>query len=80
MRHYTPKEIAAHLQVDQNKVTGWIRSGELVAVDVSHTRGGKARYRISEEDYQRFLLARQTQEKKPATKRRRRRNFEIIEP
>lgn len=80
MKHYTPKEIAADLQVDENKVTGWIRTGQLIAVDVSHKRGGKARYRISEESYQTFLLSRQTEAKTPTKRKRRRGDFEIVAP
>jgi excisionase family DNA binding protein len=55
--HLTVKEIATDLDVSEETVRNWIRSGELKAVDIG--RG----YRVAVIEYQRFLEARSTEKK-----------------
>jgi hypothetical protein len=56
--HYsTPPEVADELRVDPAKVLGWIRSGQLRAVNVGDG-ARRPRYRISGADLQVFLAAR----------------------
>ena len=43
----TPPEYAEELGVNENKVLGWIRSGELAAVNTAQNRGGRPRWKIS---------------------------------
>jgi excisionase family DNA binding protein len=47
---FTPPQLAKRLGVDSDKVLRWIRSGQLVAVDMVTTQGGRPRYRISLEE------------------------------
>jgi len=57
--YLTPPEVAKLLRVRIDKVRGWIRRGELAAVDVSETIGGRPRYRIARDDLDAFLRRRQ---------------------
>ncbi|MDY0168499.1 MAG: helix-turn-helix domain-containing protein [Thermoguttaceae bacterium] len=62
--------LARRLGVHPHKVLGWIRSGELRAVDLAERRGGRPRWKIMPAALDEFLSARQSQ---PPTPRRRRR-------
>ena len=44
----TPPELARLWGVSPDKVTGWIRSGELSAIDASTKLGGRPRYLIDQ--------------------------------
>lgn len=71
-RMLTPPEVGKRLGVNAEKVLGWIRSGELRAVDVSIRHGsGRPRWRISEADLEDFLRARSAA---PIPKKSRRRS------
>lgn len=48
-RMLTPPAIARLLGISQDKVLGWIRSGELRAVDVADRASRAPRYRIARE-------------------------------
>jgi hypothetical protein len=65
--------ISAELGVDGEKVRNWIRSGELVAVDVATVVGGRPRWRISPTELEAFLKRRQSQPAAPSPRPRRRR-------
>ena len=43
----TAAQVARTLRVNSDKIRSWIRSGELAAVDVSQSPGGKPRWRIT---------------------------------
>lgn len=77
MTWLTPPAIARELAIRESKVAQWIRSGELTAVNVAETNGGRPRWRIRRDDLDAFLLRRQSQ---PAIKpiRRRRRDDHVI--
>ena len=54
----TLTQVAERFDVSPETVSAWIRSGELAAVNVS--AGKVPRYRIEEQDLERFLQSRQT--------------------
>jgi hypothetical protein len=58
---YTPKSLAAHLQVSTDTVMGWIWSGQLRAMNVARKIGGRPRWRVDPKAFQEFMLARQSQ-------------------
>lgn len=75
----TPPDVARHLGVDADKVRGWISRGELVAVNVATTLGGRPRWRIRTEDLEAFLLRRQSQSPAVRPSRRRAKKSQLIE-
>lgn len=58
VRWMTPPEVAKRLGICPSRVIGWLRSGELLAVNLSD--GRRPRYRISPEELTRFLASRST--------------------
>ena len=68
---HTVAQVAEILAIRRHGVTALIRSGELRAVDVSLTPGGRPRWRISQDDLDGFLL-RRTHQAAPKRRRRRR--------
>ena len=74
----TPPEVAQELRVRESKIPEWIRTGELIAVDVSERPGGRPRWRIRREDLDDFLRRRQSQPPTPKPIRRRRRDLNAI--
>lgn len=75
----TPPQIAKELRIRESKVAAWIRSGELIAVDVSERRAGRPRWRIRRDDLDAFLGRRQSQPPSPKPIRRRRRPDHVIQ-
>ena len=69
--YLTPPEIAKRYGVDAHKIVAWIRRGELRAIDVSSTPGGRPRYRIAPADLAIFEQARATGPTPKITRRRR---------
>ena len=64
--YLTTSRIAEKLGVNPSKVLGFINSGELRAIDVSHNKGvGRPRWRITPEALSEFELSRSSQ---PAVK------------
>lgn len=61
---------ARRLGIHPSKVLCWIRSGELRAVNLAETPGGRPRWKILPDALDEFLLSRQST---PPTPRRRRR-------
>ena len=55
----TPPQLAKQLGVDAQKVLGWIRSGELRAVNVAERACLRPRWRISAEAIEEFLRRRE---------------------
>ncbi len=79
MRKYTTAaELAERLGVNQSKIGRFIRSGELVAIDMAMNRGGRPRWRIEETAIVEFLEARSTA-RPTATPRRRRKPANVLE-
>lgn len=72
MRPYTtPPKLAERLGVSPEKVLTWIKNGELRAVDVSESRGGRPRWRIAESDIELFLTRRSVSPATPIKRTRR---------
>ncbi len=58
-RGLTPRELAGILRVSPDKVLGWIRSGELRALNTSSVRCGRPRYVILPHHLDEFTQRRQ---------------------
>ena len=78
MRYLSVPEIARRYTCDPHKVAAWIRSGELRAVNLATSAGGRPRWRISPSDLALFEAARSAGPQ-PRTIRRRRRDPSIVE-
>jgi transposase len=71
-RGFTVSDVAARFRVGEGKVRGWIRRGELAAVNTAAVLRGKPRWVITPEALARFEAARQAQTPtRPALRRRR---------
>jgi Helix-turn-helix domain len=69
---YTVPKLAEALGTDQDKVLSFIRSGELAAVNIARNpQGARPRWRISQQELDRFLASRQSQPPAPPAKRKR---------
>lgn len=76
--YFSPPEVARLFGVNPGKVLGFIRSGELPAVNVAASLTGRPRWRISPSDLAIFEQ-RRSAGKPPPVRRRRRRDEHIIE-
>ena len=70
MMTFGVKDLCDRFAVGEHTVLGWIRRGELVAIDVSRNQGGRPKWRVTEEALENFELLRTHQP--PAPRRRRR--------
>lgn len=78
-RALSVKEICDRFGVGENTVLGWIRSGELGAINVGRRQGTKKpRWRITAEALATFELLRTTTPPLPRT-RRRKQSTNVIE-
>lgn len=75
--YLNPPAIAKRFHVKQQIVGEWIRTGELKAVDVSERRGGRPRWRVSQQALDEFLATRSN--RKPAATPRRKRQVKLVE-
>ena len=76
----TPPQLARQLGVAPETVIGWIRSGELRAIDVSSRPGvGRPRFRIDVADLAVFEQRRAVVPQVKTSRRRRRRTPGIVE-
>ena len=66
------KEIRERYGVGEHTVLGWIRNGELKAIDVSRSKGGRPKWRITQAALDQFESARGSAPAAPAPKRKRR--------
>jgi len=72
LRKLSPPAVGKIYGVSPERVIGWIRTGELVAIDVSSKPGvGRPRYRIDVLDLAAFDAARQVVSVVKPTRRRR---------
>jgi excisionase family DNA binding protein len=69
---FSPPQLARQLGVDPSKVVSWIHSGELEAVNVAKSLGGRPRYRIGPVALERFLQRRSTARSPKPVRRRKR--------
>lgn len=58
-RNFTPPEIAEEFGVATAKVIGWIRAGELVAINLANRGCVRPRYSITPEAIEQFKAGRQ---------------------
>ncbi len=57
---WTPPELAAEWGVSPDKVLGWIRSGELPAINIAQSESGRPRFQIDQEGIDTFKRRRAT--------------------
>lgn len=78
MKTYGIKDICERFAVGEHTVLGWIRLGELRAIDVSRKQGGRPKWRVTEEALVAFEQLRTPTPPQPKG-RRKRRPAEVIE-
>ncbi len=71
---YTVKQVGKILKIGDARILTLIRSGQLIAVDVSPQPGGRPRWRIMQSDLDGFILRRTYQPMPSRRKRRKRRS------
>lgn len=76
---YSPRQLAQQWGLDCRKILGWIRTGELSAFNVSRDPRDKPRWRITPQDALAFQMRRAAQPETAPTRRRRRRDNNVIE-
>lgn len=69
---HTVATVASLLGVDAGKILRWLNRGELIGVDISLDRGGKPRWRISQDELDSFLRRRSSSPPAVAAGQRRR--------
>ena len=72
-------DIAQSWRVNESKVLGFIKSGELKATNVATKPGGTPRWRISPADLEAFTAARAAVPQVPVTRRPRRKAGHVVE-
>jgi transposase len=75
---YGIKDICERFAVGEHTVLGWIRRGELRAIDVSRKQGGRPKWRITQAALEAFELAR-TPTPPPSRARRKKKEANVIE-
>jgi len=75
----TPPEIARRLRVKPEKVVGWIRQGELRAINVARRGSRRPRFRIQQTDLEDFLLGRSVKPRTKPQRRQRPRASDVIQ-
>jgi transposase len=65
---YTVRDLVERYGVGDHTVLGWIRRGELKAIDVSRSRSGRPTWRITPEAITEFEAARTASPPKPRTR------------
>lgn len=68
----TPPQLAKRYGCKPEKILAWIRSGELQALNLATTRGGRPRWRITPEAIAAFERSRTATPPPPVVRRRRR--------
>jgi hypothetical protein len=68
---WTPPELARRYGVNPDKVVSWIDAGELAAMNLATTTGGRPRYKITDEAVQAFEARRAVVPAAPVRRRKR---------
>ncbi len=71
----TVAQVAERLGTRTHTVTAWIKSGELRAIDISQSAGGRPTWRIMPEDLDAFIERRTHQAAPKRTRRKKRSNI-----
>lgn len=79
MTTFGVKDICERFAIGEHTVLGWIRRGELKAIDVSRTRGGRPKWRITAEALAAFESARTPAPPQPRTRRAKSKSTDVIE-
>lgn len=79
IRYLSPPQVAERFTVDTHKVLGWIKRGELRAINVASTTGSRPRFRVSPSDLAAFEAARSAMPQPKVSRIRRRKDPSIIE-
>lgn len=74
-RYLTTAQAAELLLCAADKITDWIHSGQLPAVDISTHQGGKARWRIAAADLEAFLASRRSSPAPKSIRHQRKQGF-----
>lgn len=77
--YLAPSDIARSRGVNVLKVLGWIKTGELKAVNMATCVGKLPRWKISPVDLERFDAARAAAPQAPVTRRPRRKAGHVVE-
>jgi transposase len=72
MATFSVREIRERYAVGEHTVLAWIRRGELRAIDVSRKRGGRPKWRVTQEALDAFEALRTPTPVPPRSKRRKR--------
>ncbi|MGE0378866.1 MAG: helix-turn-helix domain-containing protein [Planctomycetaceae bacterium] len=76
---YTVRDVQVRYDVTEHTVLGWIRNGELKALNVGTAPGKKKpRWRITQEALDEFELLRASQAPPPPRKRRKRQSTDTM--
>jgi hypothetical protein len=79
-QYLTPPQLAKRWGVNTTKVLGWVRSGELRAVNLAARRDGRPRWRVPIDAVLEFEAVRAAPGRgRPSTGRQRRKHPEVIE-
>jgi transposase len=73
MTTYGIREVRERYAVGEHTVLGWIRRGELRAIDVSRKPGGRPKWRITQESLDAFEQLRTPTPPQPRKRRKKRR-------
>lgn len=71
-RYLSPPQVAKRFGVDVKKIIGWIRSGELRAVNLANSMSSRPRWKISPDALSTFLATRTAGSAPSITRQRRR--------
>ena len=74
----TVKQVSELLNIREHGILSLIKSGDLVAIDVSLTAGGRPRWRIMADDLDSFI-ARRTHQPRPTRRRRKKQRKNVRE-
>ena len=75
---YGVKDICKRFGVGEHTVLAWIKSGELVAINVSRRLGGRPRWRFTVEAIQAFETLRAAMPAQPRSRRRRTKAADVL--
>ena len=76
---WSPPQLAARWKISPEKVIGWIRTGQLKAINLATDTNGRPRYRITAESVEAFENARCVQASPKPIRRKRRTTSDVIE-
>lgn len=76
---HTPPELAKQLGIEPAKVIGWIKSGELRAVNLATKQSRRPRWKISPDSFEEFTRPRESKAVIKPPRRQRRQTSGVID-